>query len=93
MSEPHHVSVDGLALGNDLPLVLIAGPCALESRAHALEVSAALVEICRATRHQADLQDLVRQGEPHLALGACAASGSTTGCRSSPKSARPACRC
>jgi 2-dehydro-3-deoxyphosphooctonate aldolase (KDO 8-P synthase) len=31
--------------GNRLPLALIAGPCALESRAHALEMAAALKEI------------------------------------------------
>jgi 2-dehydro-3-deoxyphosphooctonate aldolase (KDO 8-P synthase) len=31
--------------GNALPLSLIAGPCALESRAHALEVASALKEI------------------------------------------------
>jgi len=43
-----HVAVGGLALGNDLPLVLIAGPCALESRAHALEMSHALVEMAAA---------------------------------------------
>ena len=30
---------------NTLPLFFIAGPCAIESRAHALEVSAALKEI------------------------------------------------
>ena len=42
---PHHVTVRDVRIGNDLPLVLIAGPCALESRAHALEISAALVEI------------------------------------------------
>jgi len=42
---PRHVSVGNIAIGNDLPLVLIAGPCALESRAHALEMSAALVEL------------------------------------------------
>src|SRR3954452_22312245 len=45
--QPRHVTIGDLALGNDLPLVLIAGPWALESRAHALEVSAALVEITR----------------------------------------------
>ena len=28
--------------GPDLPLALIAGPCQLESRAHALEVASAL---------------------------------------------------
>jgi 2-dehydro-3-deoxyphosphooctonate aldolase (KDO 8-P synthase) len=43
--QPHHVTIGNVTVGNDLPLVLIAGPCALESRAHALEVSAALVEI------------------------------------------------
>ncbi len=42
---PRHVSIGDITLGNDLPLVLIAGPCALESRAHAMEMSAALVEI------------------------------------------------
>lgn len=31
--------------GNDLPLALIAGPCALESRAHAIEMASALNEI------------------------------------------------
>ena len=31
--------------GNDLPLSIIAGPCQLESRAHALEVATALKEI------------------------------------------------
>jgi 2-dehydro-3-deoxyphosphooctonate aldolase (KDO 8-P synthase) len=42
---PRHVTIGDITLGNDLPLVLIAGPCALESRSHALETSAALVEI------------------------------------------------
>jgi 2-dehydro-3-deoxyphosphooctonate aldolase (KDO 8-P synthase) len=38
------VHVNGVAIGNALPLVLIAGPCQIESRAHAMEVAAALVE-------------------------------------------------
>ncbi|TMJ59896.1 MAG: 3-deoxy-8-phosphooctulonate synthase [Alphaproteobacteria bacterium] len=45
--QPRHVSIGDITLANDLPFVLIAGPCALESRAHALEISAALVEITR----------------------------------------------
>jgi 2-dehydro-3-deoxyphosphooctonate aldolase (KDO 8-P synthase) len=45
MTAPRHVSVGNLAIGNDLPLALIAGPCALESRAHALETSRALAEM------------------------------------------------
>jgi 2-dehydro-3-deoxyphosphooctonate aldolase (KDO 8-P synthase) len=40
-----HVRIGGLTLGNDLPLVFIVGPNTLESRAHALEMSAALAEI------------------------------------------------
>jgi 2-dehydro-3-deoxyphosphooctonate aldolase (KDO 8-P synthase) len=39
------VAVGPVRFGNDLPLALIAGPCALESRAHALEMAAALKEI------------------------------------------------
>ncbi|MFG1362979.1 3-deoxy-8-phosphooctulonate synthase [Xanthobacter versatilis] len=34
-------------IGNGLPLALIAGPCQMESRAHALEVAAALKEIAQ----------------------------------------------
>ncbi len=45
---PRHVPVGNLTLGNDLPLVLIAGPCQMESRAHALETASALREMCRA---------------------------------------------
>src|SRR6478752_1299531 len=39
------VSVGPVKFGNSLPLSIIAGPCALESRAHALEVATALKEI------------------------------------------------
>jgi len=39
------VTIGAVRFGNALPLVLIAGPCALESRAHALEMATALKEI------------------------------------------------
>ena len=39
------VSVGSVSFGNALPLSLIAGPCALESREHALETASALKEI------------------------------------------------
>jgi 2-dehydro-3-deoxyphosphooctonate aldolase (KDO 8-P synthase) len=39
------VTIGAVRFGNKLPLSLIAGPCALESRAHALEMAAALKEI------------------------------------------------
>src|SRR3984893_8601951 len=43
--QPRHVSIGDLTLGNDLPLVFIVGPNTLESRGHALEISAALAEM------------------------------------------------
>jgi 2-dehydro-3-deoxyphosphooctonate aldolase (KDO 8-P synthase) len=42
---PWHIRVGDFTLGNDLPVVFIVGPNTLESRAHALEMSAALAEI------------------------------------------------
>ena len=40
------ISVGSLAIANDRPFTLIAGPCAMESREHALEMAQALTEIC-----------------------------------------------
>lgn len=48
-TEPRVVQVGAIAIGNHLPFVLIAGPCQIESRAHALEVASALREISTAT--------------------------------------------
>jgi 2-dehydro-3-deoxyphosphooctonate aldolase (KDO 8-P synthase) len=45
MTTPRHVHIGNVAIGNDRPLALIAGPCQLESRQHAMEMSHALVEI------------------------------------------------
>lgn len=39
------VSIGRVRFGNDLPISIIAGPCQLESRQHALEVASALKEI------------------------------------------------
>ena len=39
------VTVGTAKFGNTLPLAVIVGPCALESRAHALEMAEALKEI------------------------------------------------
>src|SRR2546426_3776734 len=41
------VALGGVRFGNALPLALIAGPCALESRAHAIETASALKEIAQ----------------------------------------------
>jgi len=45
MTGPRHVTVGNITIGNDRPLALIAGPCALESRAHAREMCQALTEL------------------------------------------------
>jgi 2-dehydro-3-deoxyphosphooctonate aldolase (KDO 8-P synthase) len=43
------VRVGGIEIGNHLPFVLIAGPCQIESRGHALEVASALRELADTT--------------------------------------------
>ena len=46
MAQPNPVvRVGSVEIGNKLPLSIIAGPCALESRDHALEMASALKEI------------------------------------------------
>ncbi|WP_213685440.1 3-deoxy-8-phosphooctulonate synthase [Roseicyclus sp.] len=40
------VQTGRLAIGNDRPLAVIAGPCQLESRAHALMIARAMAEAC-----------------------------------------------
>src|SRR5258705_7953493 len=39
------VTAANVKFGKDLPISIIAGPCQLESRAHALEVAGALKEV------------------------------------------------
>jgi 2-dehydro-3-deoxyphosphooctonate aldolase (KDO 8-P synthase) len=43
---PRHVRVGNVAFGGDLPLCLIAGPCQIESREHALSMAERLAELC-----------------------------------------------
>src|ERR1700686_3479197 len=43
------IRVGAIEIGNDRPFVLIAGPCAIESRAHALEIADALRSMSAAT--------------------------------------------
>ncbi len=40
-----HVKVGNFEIGNDLPLTLIAGPCAMESREHALDMAGSLKDL------------------------------------------------
>jgi 2-dehydro-3-deoxyphosphooctonate aldolase (KDO 8-P synthase) len=43
---PRRIEIGDLEAGQDLPFVLIAGPCQIESRDHALEMAEALSDIC-----------------------------------------------
>lgn len=45
MTAAKTVTIGNTVLANDRPIALIAGPCALESRQHALEMSEALLEM------------------------------------------------
>lgn len=46
---PRHVAVGDISIGNDLPFVLIAGPCQIESLDHALMMAERIAEACAAT--------------------------------------------
>ncbi len=46
-SHPRHITFNGLKIGNDLPLTVIAGPCQMESRNHAIDMAGALADISR----------------------------------------------
>ncbi|HZK89028.1 MAG TPA: 3-deoxy-8-phosphooctulonate synthase [Stellaceae bacterium] len=47
MTNPRHITIGDITIGNDLPMVFIVGPNLLESRAHALETSVALAELAK----------------------------------------------
>ncbi len=40
-----HIQIGNIIIGNDMPLVLIAGPCQVENRDHALFMAEALIKI------------------------------------------------
>jgi 2-dehydro-3-deoxyphosphooctonate aldolase (KDO 8-P synthase) len=44
-SSQHHITLGDFSIGNDLPFVLIAGPCAMESKDHTFELAGKLKEI------------------------------------------------
>ncbi len=62
----HHIPLHNFKIGNDLPFVLIAGPCALECRDHAFEISGALKEMTGKLGIPLIYKNVVRQGEPHV---------------------------
>src|SRR5204863_6014628 len=46
VAPPRQVDAGGVSIGGG-PLVLIAGPCVIESEAHAIDIALALVDITR----------------------------------------------
>lgn len=46
MAASRHVKAGNVTFGNDQPLTLIAGPCAMESQAHAMDMAGILSEMC-----------------------------------------------
>ena len=51
--------------GRGQPLLVIAGPCVMETEELTLSIAACLKQICRRAFPAAGLQGLVRQGQPH----------------------------
>lgn len=47
MTKQTHVKAGNVTFGNDLPLSIIAGPCQMESRDHAMDVAGRLAEIAK----------------------------------------------
>ncbi|MEQ8248627.1 MAG: 3-deoxy-8-phosphooctulonate synthase [Alphaproteobacteria bacterium] len=47
MATNHPVTIGGLTVGNDLPLTVIAGPCQMEGRNHAMDMAGALRDIAK----------------------------------------------
>ena len=47
MTQQRHVSLGSVTIGNDLPFVLISGPCQIESRDHAMMLAEKLAEVAR----------------------------------------------
>ncbi len=50
MTAIRHININHVTIGNDLPFVLIAGPCQVESRDHALFMAESLIKITKALR-------------------------------------------
>lgn len=45
--EQRIIKIGDFELGNKLPLALLAGPCQIESRQHAIDMAGAMVEITK----------------------------------------------
>ena len=47
MTGARRIVIGGLTVGNDLPLTIIAGPCQMESRSHAMDMAGALTDLAK----------------------------------------------
>ena len=83
---PSTVDVAGVSIGGG-SLVLIAGPCVIESEAHAVETALALRDIARRAGVPFVFKALVRQGQPHVGR-AFRGPGSPKACACSPACAK-----
>lgn len=45
--EQRTIEIGSFKIGNKLPLALLAGPCQIESRQHAIDMAGAMVEITK----------------------------------------------
>ena len=45
--EQRTIKIGNFEIGNKLPLALLAGPCQIESRQHAIDMAGALIEITK----------------------------------------------
>ncbi len=45
MTKQHHIKMGNFTIGNDLPFVVLAGPCAMESLDHAIDMAGEIKEI------------------------------------------------
>ncbi|MEM8792950.1 MAG: 3-deoxy-8-phosphooctulonate synthase [Pseudomonadota bacterium] len=48
-TSPVHVALPGMIFGNDLPIVLISGPCQAEGEQHSIDIAGVLAEACTAS--------------------------------------------
>ena len=69
-----------MTVGGGAPLLLIAGPCVIESEAHAVETGARRSRDIAAAPASVRLQGVVRQGEPHVGAVLSRSRAATRGC-------------
>jgi hypothetical protein len=86
------VSIGPWRCGVGQPLLWIVGPCVIESHELTLHIAAQLRALAEAVADSADLQGILRQGQPQFGQVVPGGRGCTRGyARSKRSSARRAC--